>query len=344
MARLPYRCHTPPAIPQARARSRPVPASAPRAADHRDNRRAAALFQAWEGLTDTRGRPAVARRRNSYCGDAAAAAHPTLGTWIGMQLVVEVAPQVKQLDEGADDHVGPRTRRTTGHPRKMGDWELFDTKAQPAPLDQELSREGRAAGVHGYAFPYPPPKQLEGAIHVTRGVAEQAVDEELPAQGVELAHEGVGAITPPADNQISLSIHRGYELAELPHVELLVSVCEEHQVLMRRVEAAGQRGAVPAVLQMRHDAQVQVWLLVLESGQNLSSSVARAVVGDDHLEIGGQCAQHPSDVADGALDHGFFVIGGQHRRDTHCRAHAQTITLNVVMTNGMFDRIGRVSR
>ena len=89
---------------------------------------------------------------------------------------------------------------------------------------------------------------------------------------------------------------------------------------------------------------MQVWLLVLESGQNLSSSVARAVVGDDHLEIGGQCAQHPGDVADGALDHGFFVIGGQHRRDTHCRAHAQTITLNVVMTNGMFDRIGRVSR
>src|SRR5207248_7308893 len=93
------------------------------------------------------------------------------GARILLQLAVEVAPQPEQLREGAHDHVQSRSRRAARRARKMTDWQLLHAEAEAPRLDQELRAERRAARIDGQARPHTPTEQLEGAVHVSRGVA-----------------------------------------------------------------------------------------------------------------------------------------------------------------------------
>src|SRR5258708_22293131 len=86
-------------------------------------------------------------------------------------------------------------------PREMVDRQLVHLEAQAASLDHELRRKRSAARMHRHALPDLPPEQLEGAVDVPSGVAKQRVDQQLPAQGIELAHRWVGAVSPPSNDE-----------------------------------------------------------------------------------------------------------------------------------------------
>ena len=66
---------------------------------------------------------------------------------------------------------------------------------------------------------------------------------------------------------------------------------------------------------MGDHAQVEVGLVRLQRGQHLAGVVARAVVGDDDLELIRQPPQHARDMAHRSLDDGSLVVRGKHRRD-----------------------------
>ena len=59
--------------------------------------------------------------------------------------------------------------------------------------------------------------------------------------------------------------------------------------------------------------QTEVGLAALQVGQYRASVVARAVVGDDDLEVTRQSAEHPGDMPHGALDDGLLVVRRKHR-------------------------------
>ena len=61
---------------------------------------------------------------------------------------------------------------------------------------------------------------------------------------------------------------------------------------------------------------MEIGLTALQVGKYFAGVVARAVIGDDDLEISRKSTEHVGHMADGALDNGLFVVRGQHGRDT----------------------------
>src|SRR6266508_1236846 len=194
----------------------------------------------------------------TLAGRQPARARGPTGAWILLQLALEIAPQAKQLDEGAYDHDEASARWTARGAREMADRQLGDPKATAARLDQELRAERRAARVHRQAFPDLSAKQLESAVDIARRIAEQRIHQHFPAQRVQLAHGWISAILSPADDHVRLPVQGRHELAQFGDVELLVAVGQEDPVLALGVEAAGQRGAVAAIAFVGHHTQVQV--------------------------------------------------------------------------------------
>src|SRR5437016_4043411 len=125
-----------------------------------------------------------------------------------------------------------------------------------------------------HALPDSAPKQLESAIDITCGVPKQQVDQELPTEGVQLAHERVGSVASPADDQVGLAVHGRQEVAQLGHVELLIAVGQEHQVLVCRVESAGKRRAVATIVGVCDHEQMEIGLTALQVGKDYAGVVA----------------------------------------------------------------------
>ena len=97
----------------------------------------------------------------------------------------------------------------------MADRQLHHAEAESARLDQELGAEGRPAGVYRHALPDRAVEQLEGAVDVAGGVAEQAIHQLLPAPGIDQPEERVGPPAPPADDQVGGAVQRREEIGQL---------------------------------------------------------------------------------------------------------------------------------
>src|SRR5437667_10349926 len=111
MARVPWKCRTPPPARPAQAKSRPDPAAAPRAASQVDSPRAAGRAAAWADPTDILRSdrsvetllPESRRSPDLDGGDPATAAGSPLCAGIRMQLARQVPPQAEELDKCPHD-------------------------------------------------------------------------------------------------------------------------------------------------------------------------------------------------------------------------------------------------
>src|SRR5215204_4736303 len=85
---------------------------------------------------------------------------------------------------------------------QVGDASLGDAVAGPPSLDEQLRAEGVAGALDPDLVHQPTGDQLEGAVDVAGGVAEQRVDQYVPAPAVEAAHPGIRSRVPVADDQV----------------------------------------------------------------------------------------------------------------------------------------------
>src|SRR5206468_1917610 len=84
-------------------------------------------------------------------------------------------------------------RLGAGAPGEVADRHLDDAKAAPADARQELGRDHGPVGLELDAVEGRAAEELEGAVHVAHGQAEEGAHEEVPGGGVQPARERIGA-------------------------------------------------------------------------------------------------------------------------------------------------------
>ena len=108
-------------------------------------------------------------------------------------------------------------RAPVGLPAVRGKWptgQLFHVEPEPPRLDQKFGRERRAAGVNGHALPDPAAEQLEGAVDVAGGVAEQQVDQQSSSRSaLSLRSGGSARLRRQPMTRSVCAVHRRQEVA-----------------------------------------------------------------------------------------------------------------------------------
>ena len=198
----------------------------------------------------------------------------------------------------------------------MADRHLDDAKAAPADARQELGRDHGPVGLELDAVEGRAAEELEGAVHVAHGQAEEGAHEEVPGGGVQPARERIGARVAVADHHVS-AVHPVDQRRDLGRVELAVAVGEEDVVVARGAEAGANGGAVTPADRMMDDADLRMG--AGELVRERPGRVPASVVDDDELPALGDRRQD----AEHRLRHGqevrLLVAGREEGREARQR-------------------------
>ena len=164
----------------------------------------------------------------------------------------------------------------------MADRNLLDRKARCPGASQDLGVHESADRFDRDRIEHLAPEDLEGAIDVAHGKAEECTNDPAPYASDDPSYPRIPARGSISSNDVEfLGVFE--QAPNLAEIELEIGVAEEDEFTARFAKARSESRPIPAIGGVMYGADA--WIPCARDGEEFLAAILRAVIDDDDLEI-----------------------------------------------------------